>query len=147
MRILLLIVMVIGWLAAAGLGLMIGNENLLSENAETLNKLAEGTTDESVLMMVDGVRMSGIGGFVLALLTTIGVVLTFMKKDKPLMIVAVLGVIAAIAFIALSPSFDTGPTGAADPRQQAMIYGIAGAIALLAGFGAEKVRQKKAAGA
>ena len=73
-----------------------------------------------------------------------GVVLTFMKKPQPQLIVVGVGVLAALVFIGLSPSFETGSDSGMAPRGQAAVYGIAAIVALLAGLGAEKIRQKKA---
>ena len=72
-------------------------------------------------------------------------VTTFMKKAKPQSIVVIATIGLAIVFIALSPSFETGPLGKADARTQAMMYGIPGILAALFAFGAEKIRQKRLA--
>lgn len=146
MRIVLLIVMVLAWLVAAGMGLMIGLENLTAEDLDSTKKMLEQMGQTDLLAKLDGFGTSGIGGLLVALTTTIGVVLTFIKKSQPQLIAVGLGVVVAILFIALSPGFDTTALGGgADPRGQAMVYGVASIIALLAGLGAEKLRQKKAA--
>ena len=141
MRILLIIVAVIGWLAAAGLGLMVGNENLFSENAEQAAKIIEQLGDSPEAAQLAGFRTSGMGALLVALLSTIGLVLTFIKKAGPQLIVAGLGSAVAILFIILSPSVDVGAHGGMGPRTQMMIIGIAGIVSLLAGVGAEKKRQ------
>ncbi len=135
MRIVLIIVMVLAMLVSTGMGVAIGNHNLFSEEAKDLYKMAE-AAGEAGAEIAAGPRNSGIGGLVVGLLALVMVVVTFMKKTKPIQIVAGLIVVLAIIFIAISPSGE----GTATPRNQALIYGLAGIVTAICGFLAEKKR-------
>lgn len=145
MRIVLIILMVLGLLDAVGLGLLVGNENVLSDDAAKMMKLAEQLPEDAApRKMAEGARMSGIGGFLVGISALITGVTVFMKKTKVIQIMAGVTTLLALIFIALSPSFEMGPNAGMDPRGQAMVYGIGAIVVALCGFGAEKMRLKKA---
>ena len=66
MRFLLLIVMVLAWLVAAGMGLMIGLENLTADDLDSTKKLLEQMGQTDLLAKLDGFGTSGIGGLLVA---------------------------------------------------------------------------------
>lgn len=140
MRILLIIVMILSMLVATGMGLAIGNENLLSENAEAAKALIEALGDSEQGKQLAGYRTSGMGGFLVGLSALVMVIVTFMKKTKVVQIVAGVTALLAIVFIAMSPGFETGEMGPASPQKQAMVYGIAALVTAICGFLAEKKR-------
>jgi hypothetical protein len=156
MRIVLLIVMVLAVLVSAGLGIMVGQSNLHSEEAkaatalmETAEKLAGDTESaelDKAVAMLDGAKTSGWGGYIIGVLALLLLVVTFAKKWSAIAAIGGLGIIASIAFVALSPTFEMGSNGGLAPRGQAMVYGIAFIIAALSAMGAEKIRMKKAMG-
>ena len=156
MRALLLILMVLGVVASAGLGIMVGQKNLHSEDAKELDGLVEtaeslsGGESNSKLdelkAMASGVKTSGWGGYIVGGLAVLLLIVGFMKKWSPIMAISVLGILASVAFIILSPSFDMGPNGPLPPRGQAIVYGGAFILAALSAMGAEKLRLKKLLG-
>lgn len=174
MRILLLIVMTIAVLACAGLGLSIAHNNLFSEDAaeadeaaallDDLGKAAEGVAGElgedakavmdealggaeeaaSLKAGLEGYKMSGYAGLVLGILSILLLVIAFMKNWGGTAILGLIGIIAAVAFIALCPDMETGEYGGASPRQQAMIFGGAYILAALCAMGSVKLAKPKA---
>lgn len=156
MRILLLIVMVLAVVVSAGLGLMIGQKNLHSEDAKTAAAAMEaaeklvgdkgGPEIEKLRTGLEGFKKSGWGGYVVGVLAVLLLIVTFAKKWSAIAAISGLGILASIAFMILSPSFETGSTGGMAPRGQAMVYGVAFIVAALSAMGAEKIRMKKAMG-
>jgi len=144
MRILLIIVMILAMLVATGMGLMIGNENLLSENADKLTKLVEMAGDSELATTAKGYQTAGQGGFIVALLALVMVIVTFTKKTKAIQIVAGITVLMGLVFIGMSPGAEASENGPASPRMQAMVFCIAAMIVAACGFGAEQIRLKKA---
>ncbi|MFT5431136.1 MAG: hypothetical protein ACI9OJ_001815 [Myxococcota bacterium] len=149
MRIVLLIVMVLAVVVSAGLGIMVGQKNLHSEEGKALAALAEATKDakdSKTHTIAAGFQKSGWGGYVVGGLAVLLLVVAFAKKWSAIAAIGGLGILASIAFIILSPSFETGATGGMAPRGQAMVYGIAFVVAALSAMGAEKIRMKKLMG-
>lgn len=152
MRVFLIIVMVLGFLATAGLGLMIAQKNLLSDEAKMADALvaaasesAAGAAMSAEIEALKGFKMSGYAGVAHSLLALLVVIFAFAKKDKLVLVLLLLTIVGAGAFIALSPAFEGGLGGGADARTQAMIIGIAGLVTALCGFGAAKMGAKAAA--
>jgi hypothetical protein len=143
MRILLIIVMVLAMLVSAGMGMAIGNENLLTEEAKAAAELIDQLPGEAADKL-SGYRTSGMGGFLVGISALVMVIVTFMKKTQVIQIVAGVTTLLAIVFIGMSPSFETGELGPAPPRTQAMVYGIAAIVVAICGFLAEKQRTKNA---
>lgn len=149
MRALLLILTTLCVLAAAGLGVLASGNGFgedADKAAEMVNKLESSMGKESkavvqLRQIVDGYKTSSIGALAVAALSLAFLILTFIKKPGPQMIVGVLIIGAAVAFILLSPALEGVPGGKADPRTQAMMYGIPGALAAIFGILAEKKRK------
>ncbi len=159
MRILLLIVMVLSVLVAAGMGGAIGNENVVkAENREAMEstlatldqvKTADPETNskiEELKTALAGYKTSGIGGFVVGGLALLLAIFAFAKKYSPTMALGLLAIIAAGVFIGLSPSLEMGENGPASPRVQAMVYGFAAMLAAITAMGAEKLRRTRELG-
>ena len=143
MRILLLIIMVVAMLVATGMGFMFGEKNILSGEAVETTKLIEHLGDSEQARKLGGYRISGFGGVFVGIMALIMVVVTFMKKTKSIQVVAGTTALSAIAFIAISPGFETARHGAESLQEQAMIYGIFAILVALCGFGAEQMRFNK----
>lgn len=148
MRALLLILTTLCVLAAAGMGVL-ASSNGFGEDAEKASAMvdsleksmgADAKPVKELRAVVDGYKMSSIGALVVAGLSVLFLILTFIKKPQPQMIVGLAIIGAAVAFILLSPGLDV-PGGKADPRTQAMMFGIPGALAAIFGILAEKKRQ------
>lgn len=137
MRAFLIIVMFLSSLVATSMGLMIGYENLLSEDADKLNKLVELTSSSKFTATAEAYRYAGQGGFVVGLLALVMAIVTFTKKTKAIRVVASITMLTSIVMLALS----SGTQGAAN---QAMVFCIAAMIVTACGFGAEQIRLKKA---
>ena len=156
MRIFLIVLTVLCVLVSAGMGFMIANENVGGgEGAKKLaevEKLAETLEGEDnapaeVMALVKdarGYKRSGWGGAVVGGLALLLLIVTFVKKPTALTAVAGLTVLAAVAFVVLSPSLETaGENGPASPRVQALVYGAAAILAALCSMGADKVRRNR----
>lgn len=159
MRILLLIVMVLAVLVSTGMGLAIANENVFkAENQAAMEEslalleavesteAADATKIDELKSALTGYTTSGWGGLVVGGLALILAIAAFAKKAQPTLILGILAIGAAVAFIALSPSLDMGENGPASPRMQAMVYGCAGMLAALSAMGADKIRRKRELG-
>lgn len=140
MRILSIILMILAFLVAAGMGFAIGNKNLMSEDAAAAAAMIEQLGDSELGAQLSGYRTSGIGGFVVGLMSLVMVIVTFMKKTKIINIVAGATAAIAVLFILMCPGFETGEYAAASPQKQAMVYGVAAILVALFGFLAEKKR-------
>lgn len=149
MRVLFIILMVLGMLVSTGMGLMIANENVgggdgakkADQAIEMLEAMPDSDKKQELIATLQGYKKSGYGGAVVGILALVMVIVTFMKKEKAVLAVAGATIAAAVLFIILSPSAETGANGPAAPRMQAMVYGISGILAAVFGFLAEKKRQ------
>ena len=158
MRILLLIVMVLAIVVSAGMGVMIGYNNLFEADAQTkiteaeeqVAALAEAPNGKEnpmvakaseALSALKGYKWSGWGGIVVGSLSALMLIIGFTRLNGTIAAVGVAIIVCGLAFIALSPGVTVGD--AATPRLQAMVYGIAGVVAAAAAMGASKVRIKR----
>jgi len=156
MRIFLIVLTVLCVLVAAGMGFLIANENVgggegakkLAEVEELVEQL-EGQEEApaAVTALVKdarGYKRSGWGGVVVGGLALMLLIVSFVKKPALLTSVAGLTILAAVAFVLLSPSLETvTENGPASPRVQALIYGAAAALAAVCSLGADKVRRNR----
>ncbi len=141
-------------LVTAGLGILAssngyGEDATKAEEMVTQLEKLKGKDDAAVVELrttVSGYKTSSTGALILAFLSIVLLGVTFMKKEKPQLIVVGGMIGIAILFIILSPSIEmSGLASKADPRQQAMMVGIPAILAAVFAFGAEKLRQKNAA--
>lgn len=153
MRIFMLILMVLGTLGGMGLGGLTASnlsdadaKEKLVKQIDQIKKMSGADSPmvkkaEAALVNVDGVITAAYGGLLIAVLSLLVFILTFAKKSKPLLVVGALTIVGAIAFILISPSFDTGKYGPANAQQMAMLYGIPALIGAFAGIMADKFRK------
>lgn len=107
-------------------------------------KLPDGKMKEKgqeALDQITGFKTMANMGMVTGFLALVFLILTFIKKAKPQLILGGLMSVISVVAIIISPSFDTGPHGGLDAKTQAMIWGIAAILATVFGVLAEKKRQ------
>lgn len=149
MRIALIIFTILIFLITAGLGILASSNGFGSEADEVqkmVDDLASIAGDDSAEVkamqeIVDGYKTSSTGALLIVLLALVAVIMMFIKNPKGSLIVMGIIIGTALLFIILSPSLDTGDK--ADPRTQAMMYGIPGMLCGLMAFGTQKLRKKE----
>ncbi len=148
MRILLIILTLLTALAAAGMGIL-ASSNGFGEEAEKAEKMvtdleAQVGKDSPLVKetraIVDGYKISSIGGLVIAGLSILALLVGFTRQKKLALFIMLALIAAAVAFILMSPALDTGDK--ANPQMQAMMFGIPGILAGLFSFGATKLAKK-----
>ena len=145
MRILLVIVTVLGSLCAVGLGGLTSYARLVrdADDMAQIEKSIEGQAGmESVVAMVKGFRMAGIGGLAVAFACLALLIFTLAGGRAPATLFALAAMGAGVAFIFLCPNLETMGAEELPPRTQAMLYGIPAAIAGLAGLGAARMGRR-----